>query len=219
MTEQEFKEYFPKKYKRTSSFLTGLSLMLGDAFMVMLSIGCGFFLVNWVNPSLINFRSFVTYSIYLPAILIVFYAAGLYPGILMAPAEEVKKFAITAFLSFMGISMSITVETDERWPISIALVIAGFIATFFLPIGREILRHILGMQKWWGVPAVIYTSGDKADLIIKRLQERSDLGYKAAIIIDSDTDKQYEKDGIPVFPHSDKKKTTANAKHYHKGIS
>lgn len=202
MTVQEFKEIFPQKYKRTSSFVSGLMLGFFDALTVMLCIGAAFFIVNWIDHSLINFRSFITYSIYLPLIIIVFYAANLYPGILMAPSEEVKRFAICAFLSFMGIAMSVSVETDERMPISIALMIAGVFATVCLPLGREFSRHVFGKQKWWGVPAVIYTNGEKAKPIIDRLQNRPDLGYRPAIIIDSNAQTVSEYMGIPVFPPS-----------------
>ena len=200
MTEEEFKEFFAQKYKRTSSFVSGVTLGFFDALIVMLCIGAAFFIVNWIDHSLINFRSFVTYSIYLPLILVVFYAANLYPGILMAPAEEVKRFAICAFFSFMGIAMSVSVETDERLPISIALVIAGIFATVALPLGREIARHILSQQNWWGVPAVIYTDGNKAKTIIDRLQKRADLGYRPSIIIDSSAKSWYSYQNIPVFP-------------------
>lgn len=200
MTEEEFKEYFPSKYKRTSSFVSGVTLGFFDALIVMLCIGAAFFLVNWIDHSLINFRSFVTYSIYLPMIIVVFYVSNLYPGILMAPAEEVKRFALCSFLSFMGIAMSVGVETDERWPISIALMIAGVFATICLPLGREVSRHIFSKQSWWGVPAVIYTDGNKAKAIIDRLKKRADLGYRPAIIIDSTATESYFYEDIPVFP-------------------
>lgn len=200
MTEEDFKDYFSKQFRRTSSFVSGLTLGFFDALIVMLCIGAAFFTVNFIDHSLINFRSFVTYSIYLPLILVVFYAANLYPGILMAPAEEVKRFAICSFFSFMGIAISVNVETDERLPISIALVMAGIFATIALPLGREIARRILSKQQWWGVPAVIYTTGNKAEAIITRLQKRADLGYRPAIIIDSSAEKSGDYNGIPVFP-------------------
>src|SRR5574344_932469 len=73
-----------------------------------------FFLINAVDNSFINFRSFVNYSIYLPLILIVFYAAGLYPGIMTSPAEDVKRFCICTFFSFVGIAISIFVEEIGR---------------------------------------------------------------------------------------------------------
>jgi Undecaprenyl-phosphate galactose phosphotransferase WbaP len=200
MTEQDYRTYFNSKYQRTSSFTSGLVLMLTDAIVAMLCIGLTFFLVNAVDHSLINFRSFVTYSIYLPVMIAVFYAAGLYPGIMLAPAEEVKRFAICSFFSFMGIALSITVETDNRWPISIALILCIPFATIFLPAGRELARHIFAHFRWWGVPAVIYSSDGSADIIVSRLEKRQDFGYKPALIINSHAHAPYLYDDIPVFP-------------------
>ena len=63
MTESEFENYFHTNFKRTSSFISGIILMLVDAFILLLCIGIGFFIINFINNSWINFRSFVTYWI------------------------------------------------------------------------------------------------------------------------------------------------------------
>ena len=100
MTNDEYKKFFKKNFWRTSSFTSGAALMVVDAIVVMLCIGISFFIINLINHHWINFRSFVTYWVYLPAALAVFYAAGLYPGISLPPAEEIKKFSICSFWTF-----------------------------------------------------------------------------------------------------------------------
>ena len=72
MTIDEFLHYYKRNFHRTSSFFAGFILMLVDAAALMLSIGTSFFIINAINNAFINFRSFVTYSVYLPLILIVF---------------------------------------------------------------------------------------------------------------------------------------------------
>ena len=120
MTEKEYLTYFNQKYWKTSSFTSGFALAVIDCLMVMISIGTSFFIINLINHSWINFRSFITYWIYLLPMISVFYAAGLYPGISLPPADEVKKFAICSFFVFTGIALSITVEeADDKWPIEI----------------------------------------------------------------------------------------------------
>ena len=141
MTIEEFKTCFPQKYPRTSSFTSGISLMFIDCFSIMLCIGISFFIINAIDHSFINFRSFVTYSIYLPLILLVFYAANLYPGIMLNPSDEVRHLAIVSCFSLMGIALSITVESDERFAIVIALILACPFAIFILPACREIARQ------------------------------------------------------------------------------
>ena len=144
MTEKEYLTYFNQKYWKTSSFTSGFALAVIDCLMVMISIGTSFFIINLINHSWINFRSFITYWIYLLPMISVFYAAGLYPGISLPPADEVKKFAICSFFVFTGIALSITVEeADDKWPIVVAFILATPFALVFLPCGRELARHLL----------------------------------------------------------------------------
>ena len=76
MTLEEFDTWYTARYKRTSSALTAASMVLADFIGVMISIGLGFFIVkifyiandNWGG---INFKSFVTYWMYLPIFVLI----------------------------------------------------------------------------------------------------------------------------------------------------
>ncbi|MBO5607361.1 MAG: undecaprenyl-phosphate galactose phosphotransferase WbaP [Treponema sp.] len=204
MSVSEYASYFKSHYKRTSSFVSGTALMIVDAAMIMLSIGAGFFVINLVNNDWINFRSFITYSIYLPVILIVFYAASLYPGILLAPQEEVKRFSLCSFFSFLGIAVSINVEgSDQRFPIALALVVSWPFATLLLPVGREVAKHIFAHFDWWGVPAVLFSKGTSAKVIADRLIRRPYYGYSPALIISDMENPPEDYLGVPIFERSD----------------
>jgi Undecaprenyl-phosphate galactose phosphotransferase WbaP len=200
MTNEEFLPYYKEHFHRTSSFLSGVVLMFVDALALMLCIGISFFIINAINNAFINFRSFVTYSIYLPLILIVFYAAGLYPGIMIAPAEEVKRFCVCTFFSFTGIALSIFVDNNaEKIAVAVALLLAVPVATIILPTARQIARLSFGRRRWWGLPAVIYCTGSSADTVINRMFDRPDLGYKPALIINSGVITSHMYRGVPVF--------------------
>lgn len=204
MKAEDYKSYFRANFYRTSSFTSGVALMFADCLMVMLCIGISFFIINLINHSWINFRSFVTYWVYLPPILAVFYAAGLYPGLVYPPADEVKKFAICSFFCFIGIALSITVEdADEKIPLVFALILAVPFAVILLPGGREIGRRVFSIFRWYGVPAVIYTSTDSGDIITQRLNKRKDLGYRAGLIIDTNITEPVMRNGVPAYPPSE----------------
>ena len=203
MTINEFLIYYKQHFHRTSSFLSGTVRMLVDAVALMLSIGTSFFIINAINNSFINFRSFVTYSVYLPLIFIVFYVAGLYPGIMTSPVEEIKRFCLCTFFSFAGIAISIFIDDNEdRIAVAIALLLAVPIATFFLPIARQIMRTIFARFRWWGLPAVIYCTGASGDEVVKRMLKYPAIGYRPTLIIDSAAKKKNEYNGIPVFAPS-----------------
>ncbi len=208
MTEKEFEHYFHAHFKRTSSFFSGIILAAVDAVIVLLCIGIGFFIINLINHHWINFRSFVEYAVYIPVILVVFYAANLYPGILIAPQEEIKRFSLCTFFAFMGIAISINVETEDRWPIACALIVGLPFATVLLPVGREIARYVFGKHSWWGVPAVVYSKGTNANIIIDRLTKNPNYGYTPALIICDVPVYCNDYKGIPVFTPSEAIKET-----------
>ena len=221
MTTNEFINYFKKTYRnRTSSFLSGLLIMFSDAVALFCCIGLAFLIMNFINPSAINFRSFIYYSVFFPIIIAVFYAGGLYPGILLSPSEEVRKMTMISFFCNFGISIALVffgndnetitgaiaenlIKDSDTWGVVCAFLLAIPISAIGLPATREFSRHIFGKFHFYGVPAVIYCTGDSAKEVINRLLKRPDLGYKPAVIIDSSATECYMNNGIPVFPDSE----------------
>ncbi|MDE6067842.1 MAG: sugar transferase, partial [Treponemataceae bacterium] len=202
-TFQDFENYYRRNFHRTSSFWSGIVFMLVDAITLLLCIGIGFFIVNFVNHSFINFRSFVEYYVYIPLILIVFYAADLYPGIMTSPAEDVKRLCICTFFGFCGIAMSIFVEdANDKVAVAVALVVAIPFATILLPGMREIMRRFCGKFKSWGLPVVVYCSGNSAAEIIERLLQNPYLGYSPALIVNDGVSPKKDFSGIPIFAPS-----------------
>jgi len=202
MQPSDFQKHFQKRFNHTSSFATGITFMLFDCIGVMLCVGAGFFTVNAVDKSLIVFRDFVHYWVYLPAFIAAFFAARLYPGIMLQPAEEVRRFSLTSFFCLSGIALSIAVETDDREALSIALLLAVPFATVLLPLMREAVRTAVSSFTWWGVPVVIYASDKNKHTITDRLLKKPSYSYKPALIISTDACEYSEYKGIPVFPYS-----------------
>ena len=100
MTKNDLKDYLKKNYPITSSFRSGFALFIIDSLVLLFSIGLGFFVMNLINTSAINFKSFFNYSAFIPFILIIFGCTGLYPGIMISPPEEVKRFFFSTFFCF-----------------------------------------------------------------------------------------------------------------------
>lgn len=202
-TVEDFENYYNRNFRRTSSFWSGVVFMLVDAITLLLCIGIGFFIVNFVNHSFINFRSFVEYYVYIPVILVVFYAADLYPGIMSSPAEDVKRLCICTFFGFCGIAMSIFVEdADDKVAIAVALVVTIPFATILLPGMREVARRFCGKFKSWGLPIVVYCSGNSGDEVIERFLKNPYLGYSPALIVNDSLFFKKDFSGIPIFAPS-----------------
>ena len=202
MQVESYSQWFKNRYKHTSSFTSGLLLLLVDLVVIMFSIGASFFIINLINRSLINFRSFVTYWVYLPVFFLVFYVSKLYPGMVLAPAEEVRRFTVSSFFCFIGIAFSIVFETDGREMIAIAMILAIPFASIGLPIGRQLGRLLFSRTKVWGVPVAIYVFDNKRNIVVDRLIGHPELGYKPAVIINisSQVAGSSMYDEIPEFP-------------------
>jgi Undecaprenyl-phosphate galactose phosphotransferase WbaP len=200
MTFDDYRPWFKKRYKRTSSFLTAFAFIVSDFVTIMLCIGAGFFIVNAVDRHYINFKSFVTYWTYLPFFFIVYNIFKLYPGILMVASEQLRSFFIANAFMFGGIALSILVETNEREYVSAAFLAAFFFSIFALPLSRTIARKwFYSRFSWWGIPAAVFGSGGKAKELIDNLTHNPGLGYVPVALVDeSDASVDYYK-GIPVL--------------------
>ena len=221
MNTEELRQTLNRQYPHTSSFLSGFILFIVDIVVLMLCIGIGFFIVNLIRIHDINFKSFINYSIYIPFIMIIFACVGLYPGIMIPPTEEIKKFSAATFFSFVAISLTIFIPKTENlfttyiikgsndFALCAAFCLAFIFATFLLPSFREFAKRCIQHKKWWGVPAVIYCTDSSAEFIVDRLLKNKYLGYKPAIIIDSalpnpkndeDVISTNNYHDIPIFP-------------------
>ncbi|MCM1320668.1 MAG: undecaprenyl-phosphate galactose phosphotransferase WbaP [Bacteroides sp.] len=221
MTSADFIVYFKKTYRnKTSSFLTGFIIMLTDVLSLFFCIGLAFFIMNLINPSAINFRSFVFYLCYFPLILLTYAMANLYPGIMISPTDEIRKLCLCSVFCLAGISISlifqegdtasmtslfsnfIRKDSNKYW-VSLSLLLSALFASIVMPAMREVIRHIYGRYRFWGVPAVIYCTAGSGTEIIDRLLKHGNLGYKPVIIIDSAAENCSVYKEIPVFPDSD----------------
>ncbi|MDR2073425.1 MAG: undecaprenyl-phosphate galactose phosphotransferase WbaP [Spirochaetaceae bacterium] len=199
MPLNEYEKWYRVRYRRTSSALTSLAMIMADLVSVMLCFGAGFFLVNFYDEHLINFRSFVTYWPYLPVFVVFFWALGLYPGASQAPAEEFKRLTTSSFLVYGGILLSRYVEDNEFDPISVAFIISFILSIPGLLIGRSIARTILFITRLGGIPAVIYGAGDTGKAVVDRLLDTTSAGYVPVLMLDDDPSKGAEYHGIPII--------------------
>ncbi|MDR1972060.1 MAG: undecaprenyl-phosphate galactose phosphotransferase WbaP [Treponema sp.] len=203
MDIREFENWYSRRYNRTSSAFISTALVLSDLFGIMLSFGTSFFLVNLYDISAINFKSFVTYWPYLPVFIIFFQANGLYPGIALAPSEELRHFTVSSVLAHGGIIFSRYIEDQEFDAISIAFIISFLCSPVILILMREMMFNILSWTKLGKIPAVIYGSGPTGHLVIDRLLDSRRIGYTPVLILDNKPEERAVFDdayrGVPVI--------------------
>jgi Undecaprenyl-phosphate galactose phosphotransferase WbaP len=199
MTLAEFDGWYRIRYRRTSSALTAVSFIISDFIGVMVSFGTGFFLINLYNKQAINFRSFVTYWPYCPIFILIFVVMHLYPGVSLAPAEELRGFTLGSLLVHGGIIFSRYIEDREFDAISAAFIISFFFSTFILMVCRDWMHAFLGRAGLSGIPAVIYGGSGMGRLVVDRLLNSKKTGYIPVLILDDDPAYGDEYRGIPII--------------------
>ena len=199
MPLNEYAAWYRLRYRRTSSALTSSFLVLADFIAVMLCFGAGFFLVNFYNSSLINFRSFVTYWPYLGAFLFVFWLMKLYPGASLAPAEELRRLTVSSLCIHGGIDFSRYMEDGELDPITVAFIISFILSPLVLLTVRSFMRNFLSVTRLGGIPAVIFGGGATGRAVVDRLLGGKTSGYVPVLILDDDPATGSEYRGVPVI--------------------
>ena len=203
MTLSNFELLYHTRFHRTSSALTSTALVLSDLMAVMLSFGWGFFWVRiygFINDyGSINFKSFVTYWQYLPVFILIFQIQNLYPGISMAPAEELRRFSIGSFMAYGGIILSRYIEHDVWDSINTAFSISCLFSTAILLPARSVAHWVLRKTRLGGIPAVIYGSGATGKLVADRLLGGIRSGYIPVLILDDEENGVEEYRGIPII--------------------
>ncbi|MDR0720874.1 MAG: undecaprenyl-phosphate galactose phosphotransferase WbaP [Treponema sp.] len=199
MTLEEYDGWYRARYRRTSSALIATAMIISDIIGVMLSFGSGFFLVNLYNMSAINFRSFVTYWPYIPIFILIFQIMKLYPGVSLAPADELRGFTIGSFISHGGIIFSRYIEDQDWDAISVAFIISFGLSILILMILRDFMHVLLHKIHFRGIPAVVYGAGENGRLLVDRLLASTRTGYEPVVILDDDSSSGEEYQGIPII--------------------
>ncbi|MDR0409888.1 MAG: undecaprenyl-phosphate galactose phosphotransferase WbaP, partial [Spirochaetaceae bacterium] len=199
MTLNDFESRYKKGFANTSSAFTSAAMIIADVAGVMLSFGAGFFLVNLYDAPAINFRSFVEYWPYLPVFILVFYVSALYPGVSLAPAEELRRVFVASLMSNGGIILSRYVNDNTLDIISAAFFLGFLFSTTIILLCRSLARAVLSKTKLGGIPAVIYGGGDTGRLVVDKLLNNRALGYVPVLILDDDTETGQDYRDIPII--------------------
>ncbi|MDR1957206.1 MAG: undecaprenyl-phosphate galactose phosphotransferase WbaP [Treponema sp.] len=199
MTLADFDMWYRMRYSRTSSAVTSGAMIISDLLGVMLSFGTGFFLVNLYDMGLINFKSFVTYWPYLPVFILIFQVSNLYPGVSLAPAEELRHLHVASLMAHGGIILSRYIEDQEFDAISVAFIISYLFSTVILLCCRSGIHTILRKTNLGGIPAVIYGGGSMGRLIVDHLLHSERSGYVPVLILDDNPDGEDWYEHIPVI--------------------
>jgi len=186
-TTEGRKAIFPKQCMFSGYRVTGL-LLLTDSVALLL-IWCVSVVIRY---ALGGSFGFALYGNMIPLLLLfpaAYAIAGLYPGILLSPPEELKKISQATSLIFLillgAIFLSKQSDTYSRGIFALAWV--GVLGA--VPFFRTMLRRKVEIWKRWGHPAVILGAGKTGEAVAEALAREHRLCLRPVAFFDDDPRK------------------------------
>ncbi len=195
----DFVTGYRRRFRYSGRYPTTLVFVLADSIALLTSFGIGFFIVNAYDLDIINFKSFVSYWPYLPAFILGFTFAHLYPGLILAPAEEFRRFWITSSMGHAGIVLTLYIQKGSMDAYTVAFALSLVASLPILVLARSGTRRLCRGVPWWGIPVVIFGAGKTGLMLADRLLRHEWIGYRPAVILDDDPAHSGFYRGVPVL--------------------
>jgi Undecaprenyl-phosphate galactose phosphotransferase WbaP len=132
------------------------------------------------------------------ALLVAFGLQGLYPGVLLHPADEVRKIFLAVSTVFLLMACaSFLWRNAEAYSRAVFLITWAIGAPFVLLV-RRLSRRVLSRCDWWGIPAILIGTGPTAGRVLRTLRDGS-LGVKLVGILSDNDNGALENPAIPIL--------------------
>jgi Undecaprenyl-phosphate galactose phosphotransferase WbaP len=130
--------------------------------------------------------------------LVAFLLQGLYPGILIHPAEEIRRVSYGVTTVFLLIAAATFIARDANFYSRSVFILTWTAGVPAILVTRTLVRHVLSDQQWWGIPAVILGSGAAARRVATQLAKR-ELGLRVLGICTEDDSGGTKAGDVPVL--------------------
>jgi Undecaprenyl-phosphate galactose phosphotransferase WbaP len=112
-----------------------------------------------------------------------FAALRLYPGVIHNAVTELRRIALGLTISFLALAAFIFMTRGAANYSRQIFLVCWLVAMCVTPLLRTIARGLLARQPWWGVPVVIFYTGDESGEILRQLESHPELGLKPTAIL------------------------------------
>ncbi len=125
---------------------------------------------------------------------------GLYAGVALSPADELRRTTVTTTLIFVALGTAtfllrnIDINVYSRG----VFLLAWLMSVAAVPLGRGLVRQLFASQPWWGYPVLVLGAGKTGSMVIETLRARPEIGLKPVAVLDDDPSKHGSLMGIPV---------------------
>jgi Undecaprenyl-phosphate galactose phosphotransferase WbaP len=114
-----------------------------------------------------------------------FFANHLYPGVIYNAVTELRRLGGALTLSFAAVSCLFFIAGYKECPPRFILF-CWLLAMPTVPLLRSVVRSLICSQAWWGVPVVVFHTGDETLEILRELKSHPEIGLRpVAVLVDS----------------------------------
>ncbi len=137
--------------------------------------------------------------------------AGAYPGIGLAPPEELKRLTLATTLVYLALGAATFLFKEGATYSRAVFLLAWAMALFLEPLFRALARELFAKKPWWGVPVLILGAGETGQQIARRLARQPGLGLKPVGLLDDDPRLEEVPAIVPVLGGTDRAPELARA--------
>ena len=128
----------------------------------------------------------------------VYFLVGLYPGVGLAPAEELRRLTLATSLVYLVLGAG-TFLFKEGAAYSRAVFLGAWsFSVLLVPLGRAAVRHVFARKDWWGYPVMVLGAGKTGWMVVRALKLNPGLGFKPVAVLDDNPKKHGSLEGVPV---------------------
>jgi Undecaprenyl-phosphate galactose phosphotransferase WbaP len=184
---------------RLRMILPGLLIGLADLLGLAAAWWFGIFIATHFHFPVVRVPNM--HAAGLVAIFVAFYlASGLYPGIVVHPADELRRQSVgTSLASIVLLLLAVTMRKSALLLGAVPFVWALALAS--MPLGRLLMRRMCARRRWWGMPALILGTSEIGLYAASLLRRHPALGLKPVGFLDDHPDRSGEDGKLGSLPY------------------
>lgn len=179
--------------------LTAAPLFACDAISLCLSGSIALALLGVIAASGGRVMSAWTPLILIP-LMLAYWPAGLYPGIGVHPVIELRQVSKVNMIAFLAAALAGYV-TRHDFSLPGFFVASWLVSLPLVPFSRIVTRKLCARRSWWGFPALVISSGQAAQRVIRTLIDSPHGGLRPVAVTDPADPPQYSMGGLPLLDH------------------